>query len=62
MPPLNHVAGVVNAFRVLLLTGEHRVDHNALMCMVGALAAARGWRRAHAARSTAFDWLQPGTP
>jgi uncharacterized protein len=52
----------VTATRVLLLTGGHRVDHDALLGMVGALAAERGWRWAHAVQPTAQAWLQPGTP
>ncbi len=48
--------------RVLLLTGGHRVDHEALLGMVGALAAARDWTWAHAVQPGALDWLRPGTP
>jgi type 1 glutamine amidotransferase len=48
--------------RVLVLTGGHRVDHDALLGMVGALAAERGWRWAHAVQPSAQDWLHPGTP
>ncbi|MCW2613514.1 MAG: hypothetical protein JWN08_508 [Frankiales bacterium] len=59
MPPSSDP---VTAPRVLLLTGGHRVDHDALLAMVGALAAERGWRWAHAVQPTALGWLQPGTP
>lgn len=48
--------------RVLVLTGGHRVDLDALLGMVGALAAERGWRWAHAVQPTAVGWLHAGTP
>ena len=50
------------ALRVLVLTGGHRVDLDAFLGMVAALAAERGWRWAHAVQPTAQDWLRPGTP
>ena len=58
----DHPSGAATGPRVLLLTGGHRVDHEALLGMVGALAAERGWRWAHAVQPTALDWLRPGTP
>lgn len=51
-----------SAPRVLVLTGGHRVDLDALLGMVGALSAERGWRWAHAVQPTAQDWLHSGTP
>lgn len=57
MPPAER-----STLRVLVLTGGHRVDLNAFLGMVAALAAGRGWRWAHAVQPTAEDWLRPGTP
>jgi type 1 glutamine amidotransferase len=45
--------------RVLVVTGGHRVDLDALLGMVAALAAERGWVWAHAVQPTAQDWLHP---
>lgn len=45
--------------RVLVLTGGHRVDLDALLGMVAALAGERGWRWAHAVQPTAQAWLTP---
>src|SRR4051794_40043587 len=45
--------------RVLVVTGGHRVDLDALLGMVAALAADRGWVWAHAVQPTAQDWLDP---
>src|SRR3954452_2534328 len=43
--------------RVLVVTGGHRVDLDALLGMVAALAADRGWVWAHAIQPSAQDWL-----
>jgi uncharacterized protein len=45
--------------RVLLVTGGHRVDLDALLGMVAALAAERNWVWAHAVQPSAQDWLAP---
>jgi uncharacterized protein len=51
-----------SGLRVLVLTGGHRVDLDALLGMVGALAGDRGWRWAHAVQPTALSWLHAGAP
>jgi uncharacterized protein len=48
-----------NAIRVLVVTGGHRVDLDALLGMVDALASARGWVWAHAVQPSAQAWLDP---
>ena len=48
--------------RVLVVTGGHRVDLDALLGMVGALAEERGWVWAHAVQPSALAWMRPGTP
>lgn len=45
--------------RVLVVTGGHRVDLDALLGMVGALAGERNWLWAHAVQPSAQDWLTP---
>jgi type 1 glutamine amidotransferase len=45
--------------RVLVVTGGHRVDLEALLGMVAALADARGWVWAHAVQPSAQAWLDP---
>jgi uncharacterized protein len=45
--------------RVLVVTGGHRVDLDALLGMVAALADARGWVWAHAVQPSAQAWLDP---
>jgi uncharacterized protein len=45
--------------RVLVVTGGHRVDLDALLGMVADLAVTRGWVWAHAVRPSAQDWLDP---
>jgi uncharacterized protein len=45
--------------RVLVVTGGHRVDLDALLGMVGALADARGWVWAHAVQPSAQKWFDP---
>ncbi|MGY1809485.1 ThuA domain-containing protein [Blastococcus sp. SYSU D00669] len=47
------------AVRVLVVTGGHRVDLDALLGMVAALAGERGWVWAHALQPSAQDWLAP---
>lgn len=44
---------------VLVLTGGHRVDLDALLGMVEAVCAPRGWRWAHAGQPGAQRWLSP---
>lgn len=46
--------------RVLVVTGGHRVDLDALLAMVEALAVERGWRWAHAVQPGALRWFGPG--
>ena len=48
-----------NTVRVLVVTGGHRVDLDALLGMVEALASARGWVWAHAVQPSAQAWLDP---
>ncbi len=43
--------------RVLVVTGGHRVDLDALLGMVAALGDDRGWVWAHAVQPSAQDWL-----
>jgi len=45
--------------QVLVVTGGHRVDLDALLDMVAAVCARRGWRWAHARQPSAQEWLQP---
>ena len=45
--------------RLLVLTGGHRVDLDALLDMVEDLARDRGWLWAHAAQPGAQRWLTP---
>lgn len=45
--------------RVLVVTGGHRIDLDALLGMVAALADARGWVWAHAVQPSAQAWLDP---
>jgi type 1 glutamine amidotransferase len=45
--------------RVLVVTGGHRVDLDALLGMVAALAEERGWLWAHAVQPSAQRWLGP---
>src|SRR3954466_1900525 len=45
--------------RVLVVTGGHRVDLDALLGMVATLAAERNWVWAHAVQPSAQDWLAP---
>jgi hypothetical protein len=47
------------ALDVLVLTGGHRVDYDALFAMVDAICGARRWRWAHAHQPAAQDWLVP---
>ncbi len=47
---------------MLVLTGGHRVDLDAVLAMVGALAEERGWSWAHTVQPSAQDWLRPNTP
>jgi type 1 glutamine amidotransferase len=49
------------ALDVLVLTGGHRVDLDALFEMMSAICARRGWRWAHAHQPAAQDWLVPAT-
>ena len=44
---------------MLVVTGGHRVDLDALLGMVAALADTRGWVWAHAVQPSAQDWLDP---
>ena len=44
---------------VLVVTGGHRVDLDALLDMVAAVCDSRGWRWAHARQPSAQDWLVP---
>ncbi len=44
---------------VLVLTGGHRVDLDALFEMMSAICDRRGWRWAHARQPSAQDWLVP---
>jgi type 1 glutamine amidotransferase len=44
---------------VLVLTGGHRVDLDALLEMIDAVCGPRGWRWAHARQPSAQDWLDP---
>ncbi len=43
--------------RVLVLTGGHSVDLDALFAMMDAIGAERGWRWAHARQPSAQAWL-----
>jgi len=54
--------GARSDLRVLVLTGGHRVDVDALLGMVAAIAAERQWQWAHAVQPSALAWLRPGTP
>jgi hypothetical protein len=45
--------------RLLVLTGGHRVDLDALLGMVQALSQDRGWLWAHAVQPAAQRWLDP---
>src|SRR5207302_1240343 len=45
--------------RILVLTGGHRVDLDALFEMMAAICDARGWLWAHARQPSAQAWLQP---
>lgn len=45
--------------RLLVLTGGHRVDLDAFLGMVAALATEHGWLWAHAVQPSAQDWLHP---
>jgi uncharacterized protein len=45
--------------RVLVVTGGHRVDLDALLGMVAALSAERAWVWAHAVQPSAQAWLHP---
>jgi uncharacterized protein len=44
---------------VLVLTGGHRVDLDALFDMISAICDPRGWRWAHARQPSAQRWLEP---
>ncbi len=44
---------------VLVLTGGHRLDLDALFEMMSAICDRRGWRWAHARQPSAQDWLVP---
>src|SRR3954453_10751101 len=46
--------------RVLVVSGGHRVDLDALLGMVAALADERDWVWAHSVQPSAQDWLDPG--
>jgi len=52
--------GVEPPLRILVVTGGHRVDLDALLKMVAAVCADRGWVWAHAVQPGAQDWLRPG--
>lgn len=45
--------------RILVVTGGHRVDLEALLGMVAAVCSERGWLWAHAVQPAAQDWLRP---
>ncbi len=45
--------------RVLVLTGGHRVDLDALFAMMAAICDERGWPWAHARQPSAQAWLTP---
>jgi type 1 glutamine amidotransferase len=45
--------------RILVLTGGHRVDLEALLGMVAGVCAERGWLWAHAVQPEAQSWLRP---
>lgn len=45
--------------RVLVVTGGHRVDLDALLAMVGSVCTERGWLWAHATQPDAQAWLHP---
>jgi uncharacterized protein len=44
---------------ILVLTGGHRVDLDALFEMISAICDPRGWRWAHARQPSAQGWLEP---
>ena len=46
---------------ILVLTGGHRVDLDALFEMMAAICDRREWRWAHARQPSAQDWLGPAT-
>jgi type 1 glutamine amidotransferase len=48
-----------NAMNVLVVTGGHRVDLDALFDMVAAICEPRGWRWAHVNQPSAQRWLVP---
>lgn len=48
-----------DALSVLVLTGGHRVDLDALLDLVAAVCEPRGWRWAHARQPSAQRWLEP---
>jgi type 1 glutamine amidotransferase len=48
-----------NPLRLLVVTGGHRVDLDALLGMVAALARERDWVWAHAVQPSAQAWLDP---
>jgi type 1 glutamine amidotransferase len=51
----------VRPLEVLVLTGGHRVDLDALFEMMAAVCGPRGWRWAHARQPSAQDWLRPSS-
>jgi hypothetical protein len=48
-----------SGFQVLVVTGGHRVNLDALLDMVSVICDERGWRWAHARQPSAQQWLRP---
>ena len=53
------LAAETRSLDVLVLTGGHRVDLDALFEMMAAVCTPRRWRWAHARQPSAQDWLRP---
>jgi type 1 glutamine amidotransferase len=47
---------------VLVVTGGHRVELDALLMMVDTICEERDWRWAHSVQPAAQRWLRPGCP
>lgn len=53
--------GQPDGLDVLVITGGHRVDFDALFAMMTAICDSRGWRWAHAHQPAAQAWMEPGS-